>query len=248
VRLAAIILVVLGAGVVKGGIGFGFPLVAAPLLSNIWDPRHAVLLLALASLSNNVGIVFGLLKQGEGSRRTSLRLAPTLAGLIVGTVGGALLLASLDPNLLGAIVGLAALAFAVVSLLKPSLAVPAHLERYLALPIGLIGGLLGGSTSIAGPAIVSYTHALQLEKREFVLYISLMYLISAVVQVVSYLQLGLFDLPVLMVGAVTFVPNLLGVSLGLRLQDRIDAALFRRLVVILIALSGLSLLARAVWR
>ena len=61
-------------------------------------------------------------------------------------------------------------------------------------PVGLLGGLLGGSTSIFGPALVSYTHALQLEKRQFVFYLGVMYLMSAVVQTVAYAQLGLFDL------------------------------------------------------
>lgn len=245
-RVAAILLVVIVAGVVKGAIGFGFPLVAAPLVSTIWDARHAVILLALASLSNNVGIVYGMVRRGDGSRKTLRRLTPTIVGLIVGTAGGAVLLAYLDPRLLGGIVGAAALAFAVISLLKPSLAVPTHLERYLGLPMGLAGGLLGGSTSIAGPFIVSYTHALHLGKREFVLFLSLMYLISAIVQVATYTQLGLYDVAVLMVGLVSLIPNLAGVALGLRLQDRIDPLLFRKIVVIVIALTGLSLLARAV--
>jgi uncharacterized protein len=149
---------------------------------------------------------------------------------------------------LGAVVGGVTVAFAVVSLVKPSMAVPTRLERYLAFPIGLIGGLLSGSTSVTGPAIVSYTHALKLDKRQFILYLSLMYLVSAVVQVGAYIQLGLFDRAVLLVALVTFLPNVLGLTIGLRLQDRIDPELFRRLVVVVIALSGLSLLARAFWR
>ena len=52
----------------------------------------------------------------------------------------------------------------------------------------------------------------------------------------------------LLVALVTFLPNVLGLTVGLRLQDRIDPDLFRRLVVVVIALSGLSLLARSFWR
>jgi uncharacterized membrane protein YfcA len=42
----------------------------------------------------------------------------------------------------------------------------------------------------------------------------------------------------------SLAPNLLGVMLGLRVQDRIDQALFRRLVVVMIGLSGASLVVR----
>jgi uncharacterized membrane protein YfcA len=44
--------------------------------------------------------------------------------------------------------------------------------------------------------------------------------------------------------AASLVPNLLGVALGLRIQDRIDQQLFRRLVVVMIGVSGASLVVR----
>src|SRR4051794_22665745 len=138
-RLALILVTVLVGAIVRGAIGFGFPLVTSPLLSTIWDPRHAVLLLSLANLFNNLGVT----ARGGGNRKTFWRLAPTLAGLVVGVVGGALLLASLDAATLSLMVGSAAVTFALVALLKPDLAVPPRLERYLALPMGLLGGLLG---------------------------------------------------------------------------------------------------------
>ena len=239
-RLGLILVTVLFGAVVKGAIGFGFPLLTSPLLSTIWDARHAVLLISLANLFNNAGVVW----RGGGSWTTFRRLAPTMAGMIVGVVLGALLLASLDAASLGLIVGSAAVVFTVVTLLKPNLGVPPKLERYLALPMGLAGGILGGSTGISGPAIVSYLFALQLGKRELVFFLSLLYLVSATVQVTSFVQLGLYDAPTLAVGLVSCVPNALGVWLGLRIQDRINIDLFRRLVVIVIGLTGSSLVLR----
>src|SRR5215207_2200083 len=103
-----ILLTILGAGIVKGAIGFGFPLVAIPLISTLWDARHAVLLVSLASLVNNVGVAV----RGGGSPGIFRRFLPVLAGVLVGTVGGALLLASVSSSLLAVVVGIAALVFA----------------------------------------------------------------------------------------------------------------------------------------
>jgi hypothetical protein len=235
---------VLAGGIVKGAVGFGFPLVTSPLLSSIWDPRHAVLLLSLANLFNNVGVA----ARGGGSRQTLRRLAPTIVGLIVGVVVGALLLASLDAGTLSLMVGSAALIFAIVAMLKPDLAVPPRLERYLALPMGLLGGILGGSTSISGPGVVSYLLALQLTKREFVFFLSLLYLVGGIAQVVSYTQLGLYDVATLTIWLATCIPNLVGVWLGLWIQDWIDPKLFRRVVVVVIGLTASSLIVRGLWR
>ena len=243
-RLAVVLLVIGAAAIVKGAIGFGFPLVATPIIATVLDARTAVLVLSLASLFGNVGMAI----RGGGSWPTARRLAPMLVGLLVGTVGGALLLASLDAATLGLVVGLAAMAFAVVGTAKPNLAVPGRLERYLALPMGLAGGLLGGSTSIFAPPIVSYVHALHLTKREFVFFVSLLYAFGGVTQVFSYYRLGLYDAPILLLALATCLPNAVGLWVGTRLHDRIDALLFRRLVLVVIALTGLNLVVRGLWR
>jgi uncharacterized membrane protein YfcA len=242
-RLGLILITIFLAGIVKGAIGFGFPLMSIPLISTVWDPKHAVLLVSLASLFNNVGVAVS----GRGSRETFRRFLPVLIGMTLGTGLGALLLASVPSSVLAVVVGTAALAFATVALLKPDLAVPSHLERYLALPMGFLGGVLGGSTGIAGPFVVSYTHALKLSKREFVYFLSVLYLLGAIVQFVSYTQLGLFDALTFGVGLASCVPNFLGVALGFRIQDRIDPLLFRKIVVVVIALSGASLMMRVIW-
>jgi uncharacterized membrane protein YfcA len=243
-RLLGILLTIFAAAIVKGAIGFGFPLVATPLISTLWDARHAVLIIALANFTNNIGVV----ARGGGSRPTLRRIAPLLAGVSVGTVGGALLLARVPASVLAVIVGTAAIAFASIALLKPDLAMPPRLERILGLPMGILGGLLGGSTGISGPFVASYLHALQLSKREFIFFLTLLYLVVAVIQVAAYSQLALFDAVSLAVGVASLAPNLLGVWLGFRIQDRIDPKLFRRLVVIVIGLAGTSLVLRGLWQ
>lgn len=242
-RFALILVVIAAGGGIKGALGFGFPLIATPLISTLWDARHAVLLVTLASLTNNIGVV----ARGGGSRKTARRFVLLMAGVIVGTVGGALLLASVPAYALSVVVGCAALSFAAIGLFKPDLAVPPRLERYLALPMGVCGGLLGGATSISGPFLASYTHALKLSKREFILFLSLLYLVGGTVQTVSYTALGLFDAATIVVAIASLVPNLLGVWLGLRMQEKIDQALFRKLVVLVIGISGISLIVRGLW-
>jgi uncharacterized membrane protein YfcA len=240
--LALAMLVIGGAAVVKGAIGFGFPLIALPLLATILDARSAVIILSLASVIGNLGV----LVRGRGSKATLRRLAPTIAGLVAGTIAGALLLARIDAALLGIIVGVCALVFAVTSTLKPTLAVPPVVERYLALPLGLAGGVLGGSTGIFSPILVSYLHALHLDKREFVFFVTFLFMIGGIVQVISFTQLGLYDARLLTIILASTVPNIIGIWIGIRLQDRIDPMVFRRLVLAVVFLSALNLIVRGV--
>jgi uncharacterized membrane protein YfcA len=50
-------LVVCGASMLKGAIGFGFPLVAVPLLSTIIGPRVAIPVVAIPTLLSNFLVI-----------------------------------------------------------------------------------------------------------------------------------------------------------------------------------------------
>ena len=244
VRIALVLVVVLASGIVKGAIGFGAPLVTVPLIANILDARSAVIISSLTALFGNVGMAL----MGGGSRTTFKRLAPILGGMVVGTVFGALFVASVSPSSLGVFVGACTLTFGLVSSAKPSMSLSPTLERYLSAPMGLFGGMLGGSTSIFSPIIASYLYAMNLHKREFVFFVALLYVVGGLVQVASYARLGLYDAGLLVIILLSCIPNGLGLVLGIRLQGRIDQLVFRRIVVAVILVSGVNLIVTNLWR
>jgi uncharacterized membrane protein YfcA len=91
--------VVCAASMIKGAIGFGFPLLAVPLLSVIMGPRVAIPVVAIPTLLSNILVI----RRG-GAGGAGGVLWPVLAGIAVWTVTGALLLGSLDPRLASGLV------------------------------------------------------------------------------------------------------------------------------------------------
>src|SRR3974390_1708328 len=127
-------------GVVKGLISIGLPIVGLPFLTLFVDVKTAVGLLLVPIFASNLVQAF----EGKGTfslmRRFRVLMVALAAGIFIGTA----LLVRLDQKLLLLVVGAFAIAASLTVLLKPSLAIPPHVERWLAAPIGLVAGVVGG--------------------------------------------------------------------------------------------------------
>lgn len=237
---AIVLLVVAFASAVKGALGFGFPLIAVPISANLIGARTAVILIAVSVVFGN----FVILLRGGGRVQDIRRFAGLLVGVIIGTVIGALLLDRLDPSTLALIVGITSLLFATLGLLNINPEISPRAQSYTGPSVGLASGIMGGTTGIFAPLIAAYMHSLRLDKREFVYWLTVSFLVGGAVQTLSYYRLGLYSGTILLYAAVTFIPIIIGTQVGFLIQDRLPAETFRRLVLLLVLASGLNLIIR----
>jgi uncharacterized membrane protein YfcA len=239
--LAAVFAVIVLATAVKAALGFGFPLIAVPLSTLLVGPRNAVLLIAIPVVVTN----FAILLRGGGTREDFGRFGILLLGVVAGTVASAPFLGRLDPRFLTMMVGVTAVLFAALSFWNLVPGVPRRVERYAGPAVGLFAGVIGGVTGIFAPPIAAYIHSLRVAKRVFVFWLTASFMLGGLTQAVSYYRLGLYSPTMVLYAALACIPALLGTRLGLWIQDRLPAGLFRRLVLVLVLVTGVSLVAQS---
>src|SRR6516165_2019426 len=146
--LAIFVLGTTAASFVTGLSGFAFGLVAA-----------AIWLYALTPIQTTTLIVaYGLLVQGYAvwKLRRSInvsRLTPLIIGSAIGVPFGILLLRWVPPAALRAAIGLLLIVFSLYNLARPALPSAKEAGRLADASAGLINGLVGGSTGLAGIVI-----------------------------------------------------------------------------------------------
>lgn len=240
VRLLSASVVVCAAAMIKGAIGFGFPLLAVPLLSAILGPKVAIPVVAVPTLLSNF-----LVARRGGAGPAAGRLWVLLAGTAAGTLAGALLLGAVNPRLASGLVGVVGVLYVAATVLGATVSVPASAVGRTGPAFGLVAGLMGGVTGIFSPLVASYLHMLRLEKREFVFWITMTFFVANIVQVAVYFRLGLYGGPVLTTALLACVPMVVGTLGGLALQDRLDPRLFERIVLTVVFLASANLIARS---
>ncbi len=242
-RLAAIALVVCVAAGIKGAVGFGFPLIAIPVLSIVLGPAAAIPLVTLPTLVSNLILV----GRGPGTRADMRPFVFTLAALVAGVVAGALLIHAMRPRTFSVLVGAVSALYVAASALRLTQVIPPGAGRRAGPLIGLAAGVLGGSTGIFSPLVASYLHMLRLEKRAFVFWMTMMFFVGNIAQFASYLRLGLYRGPVMATALLACIPMAVGTWAGLRLQDVLHPETFSRVVLGLVFLASLGLLARGLF-
>lgn len=229
--------VIILATAVKAALGFGFPLIAVPLATLLVGPRTAVLLIAIPVVVTN----FAILLRGGGTSADFRRFGGLLLAVVLGTVVSAPFLGRLDPALLTLVLGVTAVLFTGLSFWNLVPNIPEGAQRYAGPAVGLFAGVVGGVTGIFAPPIAAYIHALRVDKRVFVFWLTASFMLGGLTQAVSYYRLGLYTPTVVLYAALACVPALLGTQVGLWIQDRLPAEVFRRLVLGLVLVTGVSL-------
>lgn len=230
------------AGLLKGSVGFGFPLVSIPLLAMLLGARAAVVVVVVPLLVANLLLV---VQQRTHLAGIAGRLVPIIVPLVPASAIGALLLSSLSAGTLSVMVGALIVALSLLSTVERwRVAVPPRLERVASPVVGAIAGLVGGSTSIPGPLLAMYLISLGLRKTPFVTAISLLFISNGLTQLASYARLGLYVDGTLWLSLALTPAALIGQAIGLRLQRRLHPEAFRTVVLVVVVVSGSNLVLR----
>jgi len=210
-------------------------------VSGVWlhimSPAQVAFLIACSGLAAQIYGMWHL--RGTVDWR---KAAPFMVSGVVGVPIGALLLTYIDPAAVKIGMGVLLTLYGIYGLARPAFAAPRP-RMSADLGVGFANGLIGGLTGLGGVLVTIWCQAKgwpkDVQRAVFqpvlfvVLAMSAGSLALAGAMTAETVKLYLIGLPVLLAG--TWV--------GFRLYGRLDEAAFRRLILMLLLLSGLSLLA-----
>jgi uncharacterized membrane protein YfcA len=232
-------MIALGGGAVFGLTGFGFAMVAVPLMLIIL-PSKLVVPINVTLINVSVLVMLYETRKWIAPKR----IWPLIIAGVLGSPLGTYLLLILDANrlkvLIGTVIALSALALLVG--IKRHI----HNERSAFAIVGLVSGLLHGSTGISGPPLVLFFSNQSTEKQTFranlAVYFAVLGLATSLWQILG----GLLTREVLDY-VVWFVPALLvGTLVGINLARYVSEIVFRKLTLVVVIVTGLSSIASGV--
>jgi uncharacterized membrane protein YfcA len=241
--LAALIGVLLLAGVVKGATGVGLPLVLVPLTTQILDVPVAVALLPVPMIASNIGQAM------EGGRTFAAicRLLPVLATLLVGTFVGVHLLVHIDRARLSLILGLTFIGLAAMLGLLPRVRISGPSVRWAGPAVGFVSGVIGGLSAMFGPPMIAYFIGLGTPPGQFVKQMAIVAFAASLCLMLALGGNGSLSATDLLVSASCLIPIQCGMPAGRWLRRRLRPELFRVVVLLVLALGGVDMLRKALF-
>ena len=240
--LALIVGIFVLAGLVKGTTGIGLPTAAVGMMSQVIDPRQAIALVVFPSLLSNAWQMWRSGGVGEVLRRYWIYIG-CLMGLIA--VVSVTLTAQVETGTLMIILGCVVMLFSVSSLVWSPPFLPERFDKAGQVVAGIASGLLGGLTAIWAPAMVTYLMARRVAKDDFVAATGVMIFAGTLPLIGGFWTSGLITGASSGVSLALTLPALAGFAIGEALRRRLDAELFRTVVLLVFLVMGLNLIRKA---
>jgi uncharacterized membrane protein YfcA len=235
--VAAAVCSLIVAGLLKGTIGVGMPIVALPLLSLFIDVKSAAMLLSMPLVLCNLPQAL----EGGKTARCLMQLMPVFLGMIPGLFLGVRVLLAVDADVARMIAGLVLIGIGGITLLAPKLQLRSRLVLPTSITFGFFGGILGGIAAMPGPLVFIFLLAKGLRGKAFTKEASLYLVVSAgslAILLTASRQFSWLDVSV---STAAMLPVALGMYVGQHMRDKIAPKTFRKLVLIAVIAAGAEL-------
>lgn len=233
------IVVVLMAAFLKGMTGFGFALLAVPLLSLLFPIQSLIPAMTLFNLITSVYIL--------ASIRLKLKakyFLPMLLASFVGIPIGVYVLTYFPEQMLELAAGISIFSISIVFLLGSNQAIPEKRRKKPIVFAGFLSGLLTSSMSIGGPPIALAMNRKGYSKESFRKIFALISVINAAISSVLYVVHGIFVAFSLKFALFLFPVILIGTKLGDNFSQKVNQLFFKKIILYVNLLLGLFIIVR----
>ncbi len=239
-----IIFIVIGAyfisAFLKGISGLGFSTICLGLLAMFLEPKLAIPLVFLPSLSSNFIVMLEVGHFFESLKRFWVLILSALPGLVIGI----LFLNNSGSDGPRLILGIIMLIYSLWAFRIEVMHLSERLEKVLLVPVGVISGMVNGITGSQIMPIMPFLLSLKMDRNVLLQTMNCAFSFNTLVMITGFSTIGLFTLPVMSLSIAGILPVALGVYLGGRIRRRASEALFRRMVLGLLMLMGTILIVR----
>ena len=220
---------------VQGATGFGSGLLINAFWLHIMEPTHAIPLNVVTSLFISGVPIYKLRKKLDFSKLKQFAIFG-----VIGIPIGMYLLVISDPSKLKFSIGILLVIYALLMLKISSFSINVNNKSINNL-VGFISGVIGGLTALLGIIPVAWFSVQRLPKNTKRGTYEPFIFITSIAAIISFAFAGLYKIEMIF-DLLKIIPALLvGSWLGIKIYNKINDNLFRKVVLGLILLSGLFL-------
>ena len=228
------------AAFVHGSIGFGFPLVATPLLALVTDIHTAILLTLIPTLLVNTSTIVSEGQAGSALRRFLPLALLAMAGSMIGTW---ILLFS-NPWFFEALLAIAILVYLLFERVNLKMLWIREHPGASRIIFGISAGILGGLTNVMAPVLIIYSLESRHAKSEIIQAANLCFMLGKVAQLALFAVHGRFTLNALSISTAMLVVVSVALYFSVRIRKRIDTDVYTRVLRVFLFILAVSLLVK----
>jgi len=224
---------------VKGVLGFGEGLITISLFLLFLDAKFVLPLALLLALIGGLYQLFHFRKNVDRATVGTM-IIPLVSGVVVGTY----LLNILDSEIIMLFFAVFLIVYSgkLLFFQKKDGSLQKKMKKVVAVPVGLISGIIDGLIGTGGVPIILYLNRQEISKLVFRATCVASFVILAISRTVTYSYAGLINAEVIRITVYLIPGVVVGSFLGIKLHNVINEVLFRKIVLLALLVIGILLL------
>lgn len=224
--LMIVAFIFLFAALIHGSIGFGFPMVATPLLALVTDIETAIILTLIPNLLVNL-VSIGT----EGNILHAFRRHFSLALLaMAGSAIGTQILILSGSEIFKALLAVAIILYLLSDKIKLNLSWVREHSKLSRWVFGISAGILGGLTNVMAPVLIVYSLESEHSKSDTIQASNFCFLLGKIIQLVLFSLHGKFTINELSTSSVMLIVVSLSLYLGTGIKRKIKASVYKKVL------------------
>lgn len=221
------------ASLIQGITGFGFALIAVPLLSLfIPEIRSITPIVVIYSFLTNIVIMY------KSRHYIDIKkIIPLIIFGIIATPIGTYILLYVNVNILKIIIGLITTITAFAMFKNFKITIKNESISYGI--VGILSGLLNGSTGLSGPPVVLFLTNQNTDKNAFRANLAFYGIATNIFAIILFVVEGIVNTSILHFTILYLPALIIGVFAGIKISTKINEIIFRNLTIGLISFLGL---------
>ncbi len=228
------------AGFIKGVVGFAFPMISYSFLSLIFSAEYTLSILIFPTIVMNIVQLY-LSKKNFNKfniKKILLFLLILLSTLFITTQ----LYFFLPVDFITYSMAFFVLIYSLFPNMNFFIGNKPIYERFLKILIGILSGFFGGVSGIWGPSTVVFLLSINVTKKEFIFFQSVIFILGSIFLIFGHTLSGLINFQLLINSIFFIIPSLFGLIIGTYIRKRINASMFFVLVRIILFLCSITMI------
>ena len=235
-------IVIFLSALVQSTIGFGFPMIATPLLAMMTDMKTAVIYVAIPTLVLNLSVLII-----EGNFLQTIKRFYLLAIIaMIGSAIGTQILIYSNSEIFKFLLAISILFYLFsqkISFEMPWVRSKPNLATFI---FGLSAGVIGGLTNVMALVLIIYSLEARHSKKEIIQSTNLCFMFGKIIQIAIFIYHGSFTQEILQ----TSLYNLLIVGIcliiGFNLRKKIDSEIYFKFIKVFLFLMAIALILQTI--
>jgi uncharacterized membrane protein YfcA len=228
--LLVIVGIVLFASIVHGSIGFGFGMIATPVVAMFTDMQTTITYMLIPTMLTSLVAV-----QSEGNFFQALKKFWFIIFLMVvfSAVGTSFLL-YINSDYFKLLLSIIIFIYLIQSTVNIQASFISKYQKASTYGLGIFGGMISGLTNVVAPLIIIYALELKYSKQDVIQLSNLCFLFTKIGQLLVFLSFGAFSVQAFELSIMNIILVSLGLFLGLKIKKKIDQRFYAKILKVIL--------------